>query len=89
MVRVKCSNCEATQGISYFSLEGSNGAVKAESCAECNTYLKLLYLARDGAMEAMADDLATLPLDMLMYEAGKARSGPNLFFHPGCEVGEA
>jgi FdhE protein len=89
MVRVKCSNCEATQGISYYSLEGSNGAVKAESCAECNSYLKLLYLGKDGAMEAMADDLASLALDMLMDEAGKSRSGPNLFFHPGCEVVEA
>jgi len=83
MVRVKCSNCEATHGISYYSLEGSNGAVKAESCAACNTYLKLLYLGKDGGMEAMADDLATLALDMLMDEAGKARSGPNLFYHPG------
>jgi FdhE protein len=83
MVRVKCSNCEATQGISYYSLERSNGAVKAESCAECNTYLKLLYLDKDSGMEAMADDLATLSLDMLMDETGKARSGPNLFFHPG------
>jgi FdhE protein len=83
MVRIKCSNCEATHGISYYSLEGSNGAVKAESCADCNSYLKLLYLAKDSGMEAMADDLATLALDMLMDEAGKARSGPNLFYHPG------
>ncbi|MDR3578374.1 MAG: formate dehydrogenase accessory protein FdhE [Oryzomonas sp.] len=89
MVRVKCSNCEATQGISYYSLEGSNGAVKAESCDDCNTYLKLLYLGKDDAMEAMADDLATLSLDMLMDKAGKARSGPNLFFHPGCEAKQA
>jgi FdhE protein len=34
-------------------------------------------------MEAMADDLATLALDMLMDSAGKFRGGPNLFFHPG------
>jgi FdhE protein len=34
-------------------------------------------------MEAMADDLATLALDMLMDKEGKARGGPNLFFHPG------
>jgi FdhE protein len=89
MVRVKCSNCEATHGISYYNLEGSNGAVKAESCAECKTYLKLLYLGKDSGMEPMADDLATLALDMLMDEAGKTRCGPNLFFHPGCEVKEA
>ncbi|WP_168206100.1 formate dehydrogenase accessory protein FdhE [Geobacter sp. FeAm09] len=83
MVRIKCSACEATEGIGYYSLEGSNGAIKAESCAGCNTYLKLLYLGKDGAMEATADDLASLALDMLMAEAGKVRGGPNLFLHPG------
>ncbi len=83
MVRIKCSNCESTQGIDYFTLEGSNAAVKAESCGGCNVYLKLLYLKKDPRMEATADDLATLALDMLMEREGKARRGPNLFFHPG------
>lgn len=83
MVRIKCSNCESTHGIDHYILEGSNGAVKAESCNDCNSYLKLMYLEKDGRMEAMADDLATLALDMLMDEDGKSRSGPNLFLHPG------
>jgi FdhE protein len=83
MVRVKCSTCESTHGIDYHILEGSNSAVKAESCGDCNAYLKLLYLGKDSQMEATADDLATLALDMLMDEAGKTRGGPNLFFHPG------
>ena len=83
MVRIKCSSCESTHGIDYYTLEGSNGAVKAESCDECNFYLKLLYLEKNSQMEAMADDLATLALDMLMDKEGKARGGPNLFFHPG------
>ncbi|KAB0667145.1 formate dehydrogenase accessory protein FdhE [Oryzomonas japonica] len=89
MVRLKCSSCEATEGIGYYSLEGTNGAVKAESCPDCNAYLKLLYLEKDGRMEATADDLATLALDMLMAEEGKVRGGPNLFLHPGGEVEEA
>jgi FdhE protein len=83
MVRIKCSSCESTHGIDYYTLEGSNGAVKAESCNDCNFYLKLLYLEKKSQMEAMADDLATLTLDMLMDKEGKARRGPNLFFHPG------
>ena len=83
MVRIKCSNCESTRRINYYALKGSNGAVKAESCDDCNTYLKLLYLEKDSRMEAVADDLATLTLDMLMEKAGKDRGGPNLFFHPG------
>lgn len=83
MVRIKCSSCESTHGINYYTLEGSNGAVKAESCDECTTYLKIMYLEKDNQMEAMADDLATIALDILMDREGKDRSGPNLFFHPG------
>ena len=83
MVRIKCSNCETPEGINFYTLEGSNGEVKAESCRNCNVYLKLLYLAKNPNMEAMADDLATLALDMLMDKEGKERGGPNLFFHPG------
>lgn len=83
MVRVKCSNCESTEGIDFYTLEGSDGAVKAESCGACNSYLKLLYLGKDPGMEATADDLATLALDMLMEREGKGRKGANLFFHPG------
>jgi len=83
MVRVKCSICESTHGINYHILEDSNGAVKAESCDECNFYLKLFYLGKDSQTEATADDLATLTLDMLMDKEGKVRGGPNLLFHPG------
>lgn len=83
LVRIKCSNCASTHGINHFTLDGSNGAIKAESCEACNSYLKLLYLEKDHHMEAMADDLATLALDMLMDNRGQSRVGPNLLFHPG------
>ncbi len=83
MVRIKCSSCESTHGINHYILEGTNGAIKAESCDDCNRYLKLICLEKDRQMDATADDLATLALDMLMDEDGKARSGPNLFLHPG------
>lgn len=83
MVRIKCGNCEAVGGIDYFTLEGSDGAVKAETCADCNFYLKIFYLDKNPRMEASADDLATLSLDMLMHEEGKIRRGPNLLFHTG------
>jgi FdhE protein len=83
MVRIKCSSCESTEGIDYFTQEGSNAAVKAESCSRCNFYLKLLYLGKDPRLEPTADDLATLALDVLMDGKGMMRRGPNLFFHPG------
>ncbi len=83
MVRIKCSSCEATDRIDYYKIDGTNGAVKAESCGRCNSYLKQLYLAKDPELEATADDLATLALDILLDKEGKSRGGPNLYFHPG------
>lgn len=83
LVRIKCSSCGSTQRINHYMLEGSNGAVKAESCDDCGAYLKLLYLGKESRMEAMADDLATIALDMLMDKEEKGRGGLNLFLHPG------
>jgi FdhE protein len=79
MVRVKCSNCESTKSIGYYSIEGASGAVKAESCDECGTYLKISYMDKDPHADPVADDLATLALDLMMGESGISRSGPNLF----------
>jgi FdhE protein len=79
MVRAKCSNCESTKGIAYYSIEGDKGAVKAEACEECGSYLKILYLDKDPQLDPTADDLATLALDILMDATGVQRSGPNLF----------
>lgn len=79
MVRTKCSNCESTKGIAYYGIEGGKGAVKAEACGECGSYLKILYLDKDPKLDPTADDLASLALDILMDETGIQRSGPNLF----------
>ncbi len=79
MVRVKCSNCESTKGISYYAIEGKSPAIKAETCEECGAYLKIAYMEKDPYVDPVADDLATLTLDLMMDEAGKSRSGPNLF----------
>ncbi len=79
MVRAKCSNCESTKGIAYYGIEGDKGAIKAESCSECGSYLKILYMDKDPQLEPTADDLASLALDILMDDAGVQRSGPNLF----------
>lgn len=83
MVRIKCSNCESTKGIAYYAIEGGKGAVKAEACEECGSYLKILYLDQDPHLEPTADDLASLALDILMDERGVQRSGPNLFLFSG------
>jgi len=85
-VRVKCSACASTKGISYLGIEGASEAIKAEVCDECKTYLKIFYLEKDTQLVPAADDLATLTLDMLVDERGYNRVGPNLLLAVGGEA---
>lgn len=86
LVRVKCAACDSTEGIAYRHLEGvavSNPeAVRAETCDACKSYLKIVNPEK-GGRDPVADDLATLALDILVDEAGYARAGPNLLLAPG------
>jgi FdhE protein len=79
MVRVKCSHCYTTQGITYQSIENGPPGIRAECCDTCHTYRKILYQERDGNIELVADDLASLPLDLLLSEAGYRRASANPF----------
>lgn len=83
LVRITCSNCRSTQGITLQTLHGTDDPVRAESCDACTSYLKLLYLEKDGLLDPVADDLATLALDMLLGQEGFLPVGANLLFHPG------
>jgi FdhE protein len=86
LVRVKCAACDANDGISYRQLEGAGvknpAAMRAETCDSCKSYLKIVYTEK-GGVDPVADDLATLALDILVDEAGYARAGPNLLLVPG------
>ncbi|WP_198345502.1 formate dehydrogenase accessory protein FdhE [Burkholderia ubonensis] len=82
MVRTKCTHCDSTKGIAYHGIEGGSEAVKAESCDECKTYRKIGYQNKDYDFEPLADDLASLTLDLLMNEAGYQRSSPNPLLWP-------
>lgn len=82
MVRVKCSHCDSTKGIAYHGIEGAGDALKAESCDTCGTYRKIGYQEKDYDIEPLADDLASLALDLLMSEAGYRRASPNPLLWP-------
>lgn len=83
MVRVKCSNCEQTGKLDYWSLDRQASPVKAESCGDCGSYLKVLYGEHDQGLEVVADDLGSLVLDAEMQREGFARSSFNPFLFPG------
>ncbi|OXH82438.1 formate dehydrogenase accessory protein FdhE, partial [Burkholderia multivorans] len=84
MVRTKCSNCDSTKGIAYHGVEGGSDALKAESCDECKTYRKIGYQEKDYEFEPLADDLASLTLDLLMSEAAIAAVRPIRCCGPIC-----
>lgn len=76
-VRTVCITCGESRTISLEGIEGDAGIVKAETCNDCHTYAKMIYLAKDMKADPFADDLASLALDVLVAEAGWARHAPN------------
>ena len=86
MVRVQCSHCGADgKHVAYHTLQAAeaadeavrNAAVRAESCDACHGYRKIVYQEKDIAVDPVADDVATLALDMLMSEKGFHRGSGN------------
>jgi FdhE protein len=93
MVRVKCSCCESTSQIAYQSIEPEDGTpeptepvnkandpskvARAETCEDCHTYRKIFNQEHDLFVEPLADDLASLALDLLVGEAGYSRASGN------------
>jgi FdhE protein len=75
--RVQCPVCREADGLSYLSLEGGPPGVTAEACKHCRTYLKVIDLAEARGADAVADDAATLVLDLLVGERGLLRAGVN------------
>jgi FdhE protein len=82
-VRIKCVFCDTTKGISYYGIEGGSVAIKAERCDACESYLKILYMEKDPNVDVVADDVASVALDVLMAEAGVVRGGVNFFLIGG------
>ncbi|MDH1473391.1 formate dehydrogenase accessory protein FdhE [Comamonas thiooxydans] len=77
MVRVKCTHCESTKGIHYQGLEGAGEEVLAETCDECGSYRKIVNQEKNPMVEPLADDLASLMLDLLMSETQFQRASAN------------
>jgi FdhE protein len=76
-VRIKCALCSSTKGISYKEIDGASASIKAETCSICNGYLKILHQHQNPSLDIIADDVASLALDLLMRESGFRRGGVN------------
>jgi FdhE protein len=78
-VRIKCTLCGTTKGIAYQGIEGDSGTIKAETCESCRAYVKILHHHKDPALDPVADDVASLGLDLLLRETGFRRGAVNPF----------
>lgn len=84
--RSLCSVCERSGKLDYLSLaphtdgkdDDATAVAQAEACGDCGSYLKIFPRALDADVEPLADDLASLALDLLLSEEGRyRRSGFN------------
>ena len=76
-VRVKCLVCSSTKGIGYQEIDGQGGTIKAETCDECGSYVKVFYQDKDTKLDPVADDVASLGLDQLLRATAYTRAGLN------------
>lgn len=76
--RAKCTNCESPKPVAFLG-ESEKSSIQGECCDSCNSYVKLLSLMRDAHLEACADDLASIALDVSLSNEGYGRTARNLF----------
>jgi len=79
VVRVKCLACGSEKGISYQSIEGGSQVVLGETCESCHSYVKILHQHKDGGLDPVADDVASLALDLVLGKDGWVRASANPF----------
>ncbi|WP_262927156.1 formate dehydrogenase accessory protein FdhE [Phytohalomonas tamaricis] len=87
--RAKCSVCDRSDDLNYLGLEDEAGKavlpMQAETCGDCQSYLKIVSREWNAGADPLADDLASLALDLMLGEEGKfQRSG----FNPMLIAGE-
>lgn len=79
VVRIKCLLCGDDKSIAYHGIDGGPDAIKGETCDSCHGYVKILHQHKDAAVDPVADDVASLGLDMLLRAEGYERGGANPF----------
>jgi FdhE protein len=77
VVRVRCTSCASTAGISYVRFEEQSIDIAAEICSVCNRYIKHFRQDRAPEIDPVADDIASLGLDLRLRAMGIRRATPN------------
>lgn len=80
--RARCTNCETPKEVSILG-QTQESLVQGECCDDCHGYLKIMYQSRDPMMDVMADDLASIQVDLALANEDYLRTGRNLFLMAG------
>ena len=77
--RLGCTSCgeQRVEALPVFRSEDTEPA-RIDACDTCRAYMKTIDLTRDGTACPIADDLATVSLDLWAREHGYHRVRPNL-----------
>lgn len=74
---VEDNKAAALEGKTLSKANDPTKVARAETCDDCGTYRKIFNQEHDYHVEPMADDLASMLLDVLVSEAGYARASGN------------
>jgi FdhE protein len=87
VVRIKCLVCSNDKGITYQSLDETSGGPKdttdalimGETCGACSSYVKMMHHNKDARLDPLADDVASLALDLTLKRENWRRASVNPF----------
>ena len=79
VVRVKCTLCGSTEGIGYQEIAEAADGIQAETCDACRCYVKIFAQNEHPELDATADDVASLGLDLKLADSAWRRGAVNPF----------
>lgn len=79
VVRIRCLVCGSESGIAYHSIEGGTETIMGETCESCSSYVKMLHQHKEAGLDPLADDVASLALDLTLAKEGWQRASVNPF----------
>ncbi|MGQ0485018.1 MAG: formate dehydrogenase accessory protein FdhE [Hyphomicrobiales bacterium] len=77
--RIRCVMCGGDKGVAYHNIVGLSDTIKAETCDGCLSYVKIFHQDKDAGLDPVADDVASLGLDLLLRKEGFHRGSANPF----------
>jgi FdhE protein len=77
--RLGCAACgeQRVEALPIFRSDATDPA-RIDACETCRVYVKTIDLTRDGSACAIADDVASVTLDLWARDRGYHRQRPNL-----------